>query len=100
MKNVEELLTKHKPQLEALANALVEKETLYYEDIVRLFEPHRSSEDIRRELAELADRKMIGKRPLLNMDWIIQQAQSGDLAGTVLGGEMTTNNFAIDEDRR
>jgi cell division protease FtsH len=102
--NVEELLTTHKEQLERLANALVEKETLYFEDVVRILQPDRSEADIRRELQELAERKVVGKRPILNIDWVIAHGNgttNGGTAGTsggVLGGEVTTNNFAISTD--
>lgn len=102
MKNVEELLHKHKPELERIANALVEKETLYYEDFVKIMEPMRSEEDIRRELKELAERKIVGKRPSLNIDWVINKGTgtkgagnggSGSGGGGVLGGEITTHNY-------
>jgi cell division protease FtsH len=68
--NVEELLNAHKRELELIANALVEKETLYYDDLVALLEPLRTKDDIRRELAEMAERKHVGKRAALDINSI------------------------------
>jgi hypothetical protein len=48
----------------------VEKETLYYRDIVGILEPNRSSVDIERELEELAERKLVGKPPVVNLEGI------------------------------
>lgn len=100
MKNVQELLSKHKEQLERLANALVEKETLYFEDVVKILQPERTDDDIQRELKELAERKIVGKRPALNIDWVINNGNgtAGGVGGGVLGGEVTTNNFSLPKD--
>lgn len=108
MANVRELLGSHKEQLQRLAEALVEKETLYFEDVVKILQPERSEADILRELAELAERKIVGKRPLLNMDWVAANGTATGAGGSgsgsgggMLGGEVTTKNFAPpDEDRR
>lgn len=65
--DTEKLLMTKKPQLEAIANALMEKETLYFKDLVKLLEPSRTDEDIDREIAELAERKLVGKTPQLSL---------------------------------
>ena len=69
--NVERLLSSKKAQLQALADALVEKETLYFRDVVNLLEPSRTDADIERELAELAERKLVGKTPQLSLHGFI-----------------------------
>jgi ATP-dependent metalloprotease FtsH len=72
--NVEELLKRKKPELEKIGKALIEKETLYYRDLVAVLEPERTDAEIERELAEMAERKLVGKSPSLT------------LAGLALGG--------------
>ncbi|MBY0359363.1 MAG: AAA family ATPase [Candidatus Obscuribacterales bacterium] len=70
-KNVEELLQTRKAQIERLAEALVEKETLYYRDVVNILEPERTDADIQRELAEIAERKLVGKNHHLELNGIL-----------------------------
>lgn len=65
--NVEKLFQTKRPQLEALANALVEKETLYYRDVVSILEPSRTETEIQREIDELSERKLVGKAPQLSL---------------------------------
>ncbi|MBX9690031.1 MAG: hypothetical protein K2X27_25190, partial [Candidatus Obscuribacterales bacterium] len=65
--NVEKLLQSKRPQLEALATALVEKETLYFRDVVAILEPSRTDSDIERELQELSERKLVGQTPQLSL---------------------------------
>lgn len=67
-KNVETLLQKHKVEIERLAESLLEKETLYFRDVVKILEPTRSDEDIDREIAELAERRLVGKSGKLSLD--------------------------------
>ncbi len=68
--NVRELLRKHKDKLLNLAEALMEKETLYFRDIARILEPDRSELDIERESLILADKKLVGKVPIINLEAI------------------------------
>jgi ATP-dependent metalloprotease FtsH len=68
--NVRKLLVTHRKQLDLLAYALVEKETLYYKDIVNILEPEKADADIDREIRELAERQMVGKMPMLNLEAI------------------------------
>lgn len=84
MKNVEELLTKHKRELELVANALVEKETLYYSDLVAILEPQKTAADIEKELAHMGDRKLVGAQRFLDLNGI----RGGVVAGP------GSNNFA------
>lgn len=85
MKSVEALLGKHRRELQLIAEALVEKETLYYRDLVNVLEPARLPSDIDRELAELAARKFVGKRPVITMEHITG-------AGNGNGAESSLNN--------
>jgi len=70
LKNVEALLSSHRAQLDRLAQALVEKETLYYRDLVGILEPARSAEEVEREMLQLAERKLVGKPPVINLEAI------------------------------
>ncbi len=69
--NVEHLLKKHRKEVQAVAEALIEKETLYYRDLVTILEPHRTDADVQVELAELAERKHVGKSPSLTLNGIL-----------------------------
>ena len=68
--NVRNLLRAHLPELDRIAAALMEKETLYFRDIAKIIEPHRSAEDIEREVLALAEKRQVGKVPLLNLEAI------------------------------
>jgi ATP-dependent metalloprotease FtsH len=68
--NVRKLLVTHRKQLDQVAYALVDKETLYFKDIVNILEPEKTEEDIDREIRELAERRLVGKIPLLNLEAI------------------------------
>lgn len=97
MKSAEELLGGHKRELQLIAESLVEKETLYYRDLVAILEPQRSLSDIDKELAELGLRKMVGKRPLLTMEHITGLI-TGGTGGNGAGEGNISNNQAIDID--
>ncbi len=66
--NVEALLKAKRKELDLLAAALVDKETLYYGDIVAILEPSKSEQDIAEEIRTLSDRKLVGKKPVINVD--------------------------------
>lgn len=66
--NVRNLLRTHRAQLDRLAMVLMERETLYYRDIVKIVEPDRSDTDIERELALMAERRLVGKPPIINLE--------------------------------
>lgn len=68
--NVESLLRSKRAQLDRLAHALVEKEVLYFKDIATILEPERSIDDIEKEAAKLAERKLVGKPPIINLEGI------------------------------
>jgi ATP-dependent metalloprotease FtsH len=68
--NVEGLLRSKRKELDQIAKALVEKETLFYRDLVAILEPHRSDADVEREIATLADRKMVGKKREISFDLV------------------------------
>lgn len=89
--NVEKLLGSRKAQLEALADALVEKETLYYMDVVNILEPTRTDSDIQKEIAELSERKLVGKSAQLTLAGFLGIA-GGANGGTGPGSEIPSNN--------
>ncbi len=66
--SVETILRARRPQLDRLAQALIEKETLYYRDVVSILEPERSMTEIDRELEEMAERKLVGKKQIISID--------------------------------
>lgn len=81
--SVEQLLRARRAQLDQLAHALVEKETLYFKDIVAILEPQRSQSDIEREMLQLAERKLVGKPPVINLEAIA--GPSGSHPGSAPG---------------
>lgn len=68
MENVTNLIKAKRVQLDKLAQALVEKETLYFADIAAILEPERSKDDIQREIDLLGTRKLVGKPPVIDLD--------------------------------
>ncbi|HEY9676618.1 MAG TPA: AAA family ATPase [Drouetiella sp.] len=66
--NVLNLIKAKRKQLDQLAHALVEKETLYFSDIAAILEPERSKQDIQKEIDALSDRKLVGKAPVIDLD--------------------------------
>lgn len=66
--NVEKLLQSKKAQIQQLAEALMEKETLYYRDVVSILEPSRTDSEIEKEILQLSDRKLVGKTPQLSIN--------------------------------
>jgi len=75
--NVEQLLRSKREELDSMAAALVEKETLYFKDIVRILEPQISEEDLDKEIATLGERKLVGQRPVIDVDFLAGLATVG-----------------------
>ncbi|HNB24241.1 MAG TPA: AAA family ATPase, partial [Candidatus Melainabacteria bacterium] len=111
LSNVEKLLLAKRPELDQLAKALVENETLYFKDLVKILEPTRSEESIEAEVKELAERKKVGKAPRFSLDVVdglkdVAQVQSkknghkngsnGNGAGTN-GASRVQNESAVDK---
>ncbi len=85
MSNVRQLLSQHKDGMKNLAEALVEKETLSFRDIARILEPKRSEIEIERDLLVLAEKKLVGKVPVINLNAIKGLLKSDDDAGKTNG---------------
>lgn len=68
--NVEKLLNAHRDKVQLLAQALMEKETLYYHDVAKILEPTRTDADIEKEMQEIAERKLVGKPLEVNINLI------------------------------
>ncbi|OPZ88401.1 MAG: hypothetical protein BWY75_01619 [bacterium ADurb.Bin425] len=62
------LIRSKRAELDLLARALVEKETLRYRDLVAILEPHRTKEDIDKEIFTHAERKQVGTPPIVSLD--------------------------------
>ena len=87
LNSVRELLAKHRSKLDNVANALLEKETLYFRDIAKILEPDRSELDIERESLILAEKKLVGKVPVINLGAIEGLPDSTRRRGTQPGLE-------------
>ncbi len=70
LENTRQILKKHRDGIDRLAAALMEKETLFFRDIARILEPDRSELDIERESLILAEKKLVGKVPIINLEGI------------------------------
>lgn len=68
--SVEKLIGSKKAELEKMAESLIEKETLYYADIVAILEPSKTAKDLELEFQALSERKLVGVRPVINMDFM------------------------------
>jgi hypothetical protein len=98
LKNVEALLLAKRKELDQLAHALVEKETLFYRDLVAILEPHRSDADVEREIATLADRKLVGKRREISFDLVAGLGLFGGNGGNgVTSGSETGTGGPVGE---
>jgi cell division protease FtsH len=75
LKNVQDLLRTKRAQLDQIAHALLEKETLLFEDIALILEPERSRADIIKEIETLQERQLVGTPPIVDFDHL------GSLAG-------------------
>lgn len=96
--NVERLLQLHKASVERLAEALLEKETLYFRDVVKILEPERADSDIDRELLELAERKLVGKSPAITLKGITALGGNGSLNDSIVtSSENISENESEDE---
>ncbi|HEY9683776.1 MAG TPA: AAA family ATPase [Oculatellaceae cyanobacterium] len=80
LKNVQDLLRTKRAQLDQIAHALLEKETLLYEDLAAILEPERSRADILKEIETLEERQMVGTPPIVDFEHL------GSLAGWSGGG--------------
>jgi ATP-dependent metalloprotease FtsH len=74
------LLNSHRDKVQKLAQALMEKETLYYRDVVAILEPERTDEEVARELALMEERKLVGKPREVTLS--ILQGLKGVTGGT------------------
>ena len=80
LKNVQDLLRSRRAQLDQIAHALLEKETLLYEDIASILEPERSKADIIKEMETLQERTLVGTPPIVDFENL------GSLTGWGSGG--------------
>lgn len=86
IKNVRELLEKHKDKMKILAETLLEKETLYFRDIAKILEPQRSDIEIERDMLMIAEKRLVGKVPVINLEGI------KGLSGISKDGKMNGKN--------
>lgn len=93
---VHDLLSRKRQELEAIGKALLEKETLYYRDLVAVLEPQRTDAEVERELAQMAERKLVGKSPVLSLNGILGLAGGGNGGGNGDAGS-NNNNPAVEQ---
>jgi hypothetical protein len=67
LSNTRQLLSQHKDKMKTLAEALIEKETLNFREIAKILEPHRSEMEIERDLLVMAEKRLVGKVPVVNL---------------------------------
>lgn len=98
MDNVRNLLRSKRSELDKMAHALLDKETLYYRDIVAILEPHRSPSEVESEMQEMAARRLVGKPPVINLQSISANGSgNGNGNGNTpssLDAEVSTNKQA------
>jgi hypothetical protein len=70
LENVRGLLREKRKELDLIARGLIEKETLFYKDLVHILEPGKSDADIDKEIATLTERKLVGKPPVINLEYL------------------------------
>lgn len=70
LQNVDLLLRSKRAELDRMAAALIERETLYYHDIVEILEPSKTRVQIEEEIATLSERKLVGRKALLDVNFI------------------------------
>ncbi len=97
--NTERLLQSKRRELELIADALLEKETLYYMDVVNILEPERSEVDIIKEIEALSERKLVGASPALGLHGFLGIG-TGSGSGNGNGASGTVSNQDRDEDQQ
>src|SRR6185369_15740855 len=70
LETARELLGSHKKELDAIAALLVEKETIYFKDLAKIMEPQRTDADLEKEIAQLAERKFVGRPIVIDINAI------------------------------
>lgn len=100
LENVQNLLREKRRELDLIAHGLVEKETLFYKDLVHILEPGKSDSEIDKEIATLAARKLVGKPPVINLEYLpgLTQLQGGTNGpGSTGSSTGTSDNNAKNE---
>lgn len=80
--NVRNLLKDKRKELDLIAHGLVEKETLFYKDLVHILEPGKTDEQINKEIATLSERKLVGTAPIVNLEFLPGLTQIGQQGGS------------------
>ena len=106
MKTVEDLLKSKRKELDQMATALVEKETLYFKDIVAILEPSKTDREIEDEIKKLSDRKLVGKKPVIDFDFVSGLAtiskgskggSNGGSSSSMPSSESPSNNRTVSD---
>ncbi len=82
LENVRNLLREKRKELDLIAHALVDKETLFYKDLVHILEPDKTDEQINTEIATLSERKLVGTAPIVNLEFLPGLTQIGQQGGS------------------
>ncbi|MBA4078165.1 MAG: hypothetical protein C0508_24270, partial [Cyanobacteria bacterium PR.023] len=81
LENTRNLLKEKRKELDLIAHALVEKETLFYKDLVKILEPSKSDAEVNKEIATLSERKLVGTAPIVNLEFLPGLTQIGQGSG-------------------
>lgn len=81
LENTRNLLKEKRKELDLIAHALVEKETLFYKDLVKILEPSKSEAEVNKEIATLSERKLVGTAPIVNLEFLPGLTQIGQGSG-------------------
>lgn len=92
LENTRNIMKSKRTEVEKIARGLVEKETLYYRDLVAILDPARTEAEISKEIATLSERKLVGKPAVINLDLLpglarIATAGNGNGNGNGNGSE-------------
>lgn len=77
LENVRSLLKEKRKELDQIAHALVDKETLFYKDLVNILEPGKSEAEINKEIDTLSERRLVGVAPIVNLEFLPGLTQVG-----------------------
>lgn len=55
----------------------MDKETLFYKDLVNILEPGKSEAEINKEIDTLSERRLVGVAPIVNLEFLPGLTQVG-----------------------
>ncbi len=99
LENTRNLLKEKRKELDLIAHALVEKETLFYKDLVKILEPSKSDAEINTEIATLSERKLVGTAPIVNLEFLPGLTQIGQGGNSNNAGNNKVTDLTQDDNK-